>query len=188
VKEAVRLVDRDAALAVDDDRIRPGKPVGRHFQRDLVIADQPDLRPSGEPGLEQQREDVGGRFLVQGVAEIAIAALGRRFGRPKRLVQLGGERIGGVGRSPKPEARQVLQFAAGRASRRRQTAPKPRRRRPGRYPRHAPSKASLRAAAETPSFVLPSRDLKVLARPNAGCAGCHEIAAPSAGEAGAATR
>jgi len=64
----------------------PGAAVGADLQPQVVVADQPQLGPAAPAALEQQRQDVARRLLVEGEAQVAVAAALALQRGPQRLV------------------------------------------------------------------------------------------------------
>ena len=112
--------------------------------------------------LERQPEVVARRLLVHRVEQIARAALGHGLRCPERGVQLGRERIGGIGGRAEPEQGEVLQRVRRPVpiqpdpSVDQQQGPRP--------STHAPPARSRGGQAE-PGAIGPERDVQVPARP-----------------------
>ena len=101
----------DPGGVVDAQTVEEGAAVGGDREPEAVRAEQADQRLGDEVGLECQPEIVARRLLVHRVEEIAGAALGHGPRGPERGVQLGRERVRGIGGRARPEQREVLQRA-----------------------------------------------------------------------------
>ncbi len=102
-----------AGRALHAEHGEPGGAVRAHAQAEIVAADEADLGATGKARLQQQRQHVARRLLVEGVAQIARPPLARGQRSPERLVELGRERVLRVGRRAEPEPRQVLERGEG---------------------------------------------------------------------------
>jgi hypothetical protein len=114
----------------------------------IVVADQAQLGPAAQSALEQQRQDVGRRLLVERQAQVAVAAVARIDRGPQRLVDPRREGVGRVGGGVQPQPAQALNGAQSLAQR----EPAGRRRAP---PPTSSSAIQIRAPSGTPTADQP---------------------------------
>ena len=84
-------------------------PSAETASRNLSDPNSPTSAFVTKSGLQRQTEIVARSLLIHGVEQIAGAALGHGFRGPERGVQLGRERVGGIGGGAEPQQREVLQ-------------------------------------------------------------------------------
>ena len=87
----------------------PGSAVGADLEPKVVVADQTQFGPAAPAALEQQGQDIARPLLIEGEAQVAVPAALALQRRPQRLVQPGGDDVGGVRLGVHAQTGQVLQ-------------------------------------------------------------------------------
>uniref|UniRef100_A0A0N5A026 NAD-specific glutamate dehydrogenase n=1 Tax=Parastrongyloides trichosuri TaxID=131310 RepID=A0A0N5A026_PARTI len=98
-----------ARRAIHGEGVAPGPAVSADLEPQVVVTDQAQLGSPAPATLEQQRQDVRRPLLVEGEAQIAVAAAAALQRAPQRLVQPRGEDVVGVRLGVHTQTGQVLQ-------------------------------------------------------------------------------
>ena len=140
--------------AVDDERVEPARPSAETLKWKSSSPVRPISARPEKLSCNSSDSVFGRALLAHLVAQIAVAALGDGLAPPKRVVELGAERIGGVGRGADAEQREVLQRPPEHVERRLPRRAVPRDQRA--LVQHVADPARLRRV-HLPAAVLPSR-------------------------------